>query len=106
MTGSRFVDIPGGGAAKVKLSPAVAAQKTPGGSASSPGLISVVENWFRSRTGSVPSRPSLSARRRHRTQSEGEKDSPEKQEDVSPGLKMEDAKKSKEGKKGKVGKKE
>ena len=47
----------------------------------SPNLLT---RWFRSRTGSVPSKPDgMKGRRRHRTQSEGEKDSPENQEIVS-----------------------
>ena len=48
----------------------------------SPSLVSRLDSWFRSRAGSVPSRPQLSGRRRHRTQSEGEKDSPENQEEA------------------------
>ena len=30
-------------------------------------------SWFRTRAGSVPARPSMDGKRRHRTQSEGEK---------------------------------
>ena len=40
----------------------------------SPGVVSRLEGWFRNRAGSVPNRPQLNERRRHRTQSEGEKD--------------------------------
>ena len=49
----------------------------------SPSIFSrLSDSLFRSRAGSVPSRPQLSGRRRHRTQSEGEKDSPENQEEA------------------------
>ena len=40
----------------------------------SPGVVSRLGGWFRNRAGSVPNRPQLNERRRHRTQSEGEKD--------------------------------
>lgn len=71
---NRLIEIPY--AKTHKLSPSQF--KTPTGQ--SPNLISRFDNWFRSRTGSVPSRPPFANRRRHRTQSEGEKDSPENQE--------------------------
>jgi hypothetical protein len=75
---SRFIDIPSS-LSKNKLSPAQLG-KTPPPSGQSPNIIARFDSWFRSRAGSVPSRPNLGGRRRHRTQSEGEKDSPDNQE--------------------------
>ena len=86
---SRFIDIPSGSRKKDKGHSPGASQygKTPpstGYGASS--LLGQSPNpltrWFRSRTGSVPSKPPISGRRRHRTQSEGEKDSPENHEEA------------------------
>ncbi len=52
-----------------RLSPASAIHCKAG---QSPNFITRLDQWFRSRAGSVPSRPNLAGRRRHRTQSEGE----------------------------------
>ena len=43
-------------------------------SGQSPNFFSRFDSFFRSRTNSVPSKPPFAQRRRHRTQSEGEKD--------------------------------
>jgi len=74
----RYIDIPNS-----KLSPRGnfhLSGRTPpsSGHSGSPGagVVSRIEGWFgfRNRAGSVPNRPNLHERRRHRTQSEGEKD--------------------------------
>ena len=90
---TKFIDMPmgGGGSSKMnKLSPSpfgrtppAAPNTTPLGQSPAPPLpsgLTALAGWFRSRAGSVPSRPNLSSRRRHRTHSEGEKDSPDNQE--------------------------
>lgn len=50
----------------------------PTGTSNSPTVVSRLESLFRDRAGSVPTRPPIFERRRHRTQSEGEKDTPTK----------------------------
>eukprot|EP00096_Caligus_rogercresseyi_P008574 TRINITY_DN2762_c0_g1_i2.p1 TRINITY_DN2762_c0_g1~~TRINITY_DN2762_c0_g1_i2.p1 ORF type:complete len:783 (+),score=271.02 TRINITY_DN2762_c0_g1_i2:104-2452(+) len=49
-------------------------KQSPGGSSTGHSPSSSIMSWIRQRTGSVPSRPPFFERRRHRTQSEGEKD--------------------------------
>ncbi len=86
---SRFIEIPSSSRSKHSPSqfgktppappnptPSSTSGQSPGGG----GLLNRFDSWFRSRAGSVPSRPNLGGRRRHRTQSEGEKDSPDNQE--------------------------
>lgn len=78
---SRFIDIPGAttasgtsgtgtGSHSSSISPGTALM-----TGQSPSSITArLGSWIRHRTGSVPSKSALSGRRRHRTQSEGEKD--------------------------------
>jgi hypothetical protein len=77
-SGSRYIDIPGGGGNK-SVSSNVSAQSsvtstTNSGIASFLGSIfrGRADSAFRNRSDSVPSRPVIDGRRRHRTQSEGE----------------------------------
>merc|ERR1719471_2177740 len=70
-------------------SPAANAASSAAGAGGPPPTTSgltALAGWFRSRAGSVPSRPSLSSRRRHRTHSEGEKDSQDNQEATEAAL--------------------
>jgi len=78
---SRFVDIPGATTASGTSGTGTGSQA----SSFSPGtalltgqspssMAARLTGWIRHRTGSVPSKSAISGRRRHRTQSEGEKD--------------------------------
>jgi len=79
---SRFIDIPGAttasgtsgtgtGSQTSSISPGTALMST----GQSPSTITArLGSWIRHRTGSVPSKSAVNGRRRHRTQSEGEKD--------------------------------
>ena len=64
------VDIPGGKTSETTLGKSA----IPINSGASPNTMAArLGSWFRTRAGSVPARPNYSGRRRHRTQSEGEK---------------------------------
>jgi hypothetical protein len=78
---SRFIDIPGATTASGTSGTGTGSQA----SSFSPGtalltgqspssMAARLTGWIRHRTGSVPSKSAISGRRRHRTQSEGEKD--------------------------------
>lgn len=77
---SRFIDIPGATTASGTSGTGTGSQTSsisPGTALSgqSPSTItSRLGSWIRHRTGSVPSKSAVNGRRRHRTQSEGEKD--------------------------------
>lgn len=78
---SRFIDIPGATTASGTSGTGTGSQTSsisPGTaliSGQSPSTItSRLGSWIRHRTGSVPSKSAINGRRRHRTQSEGEKD--------------------------------
>lgn len=69
--GGRFMDIPSSSksSSRSNISPFGRTPPT-----SSPNVASRLEGLFRNRAGSVPNKPPIFDRRRHRTQSEGEKD--------------------------------
>lgn len=79
----KYIEIPGGSSSSNKssrcnLSPFGRSPPGPG-AASSPNVVTrMYEGMFRNRAGSVPTRQPMLERRRHRTQSEGEKDLAEK----------------------------
>jgi len=69
----RHIDIPSSkSSSRSNISPF--GRTPPSGASGSPTVAARLEGWFRHRAGSVPNRPPLQERRRHRTQSEGEKD--------------------------------
>jgi len=69
----RHIDIPSSkSSSRSNISPF--GRTPPSGASNSPTVASRLEGWIRHRAGSVPNRPPLQERRRHRTQSEGEKD--------------------------------
>jgi len=71
----RHMDIPSSkSSSRSNISPF--GRTPPSGPSGSPTVASRLEGWFRHRAGSVPNRPPMAERRRHRTQSEGEKDVP------------------------------
>jgi hypothetical protein len=81
---SRFIDIPGAasgtsgtgtGSHSSSISPGGALYAAGAQAGQSPStMASRIGSWIRHRTGSVPSKSALNGRRRHRTQSEGEKE--------------------------------
>jgi len=77
----KYIEIPGVGSkssSRCNLSPFGRSPPGPG-AASSPSVVTrMYEGMFRNRAGSVPTRQPMLERRRHRTQSEGEKDLAEK----------------------------
>lgn len=77
----KYIEIPGVGSkssSRSNLSPFGRSPPGPG-AASSPSVVTrMYEGMFRNRAGSVPTRQPMLERRRHRTQSEGEKDLAEK----------------------------
>jgi len=76
----RHIDIPSSkSSSRSNVSPF--GRTPPSGASNSPTMVSRFEGWFRNRAGSVPSRPIILERRRHRTQSEGEKDAAQKDDD-------------------------
>ena len=77
---SRFIDIPGATTASGTSGTGTGSHSSsisPGAAllvGQSPSMAARLGSWIRHRTGSVPSKSAVSVRRRHRTQSEGEKD--------------------------------
>ena len=72
-----FINIPRGNKVQVPSSSTLGGPKhsVPNQFGTSPNstMASRLGSWFRNRAGSVPAKPSFSGRKRHRTQSEGEK---------------------------------
>lgn len=69
--GGRFMDVPGSSKSSSRSNVSPFGRTPP---SSSPNVASRLEGLFRNRAGSVPNKPPIFDRRRHRTQSEGEKD--------------------------------